>query len=500
MDRMAGWATLRHNGAGEKGCVEKKGNSFHMSLTRHESGSHSAGPGLLCLLGRRARRSLPIVVLVSIALLLMPWTGLLAVDSEFHAEDPWARIGQRLALEACASGEQSLFWARHYAAHPDYLDTVLARAEPWVAGIADELEQRDLPGELALVPMIESGYDPYAFSRRGAAGAWQLLEPTARSLGLVIDEHFDARRDMPEATSAALDYFEAMHRRLNDRWDLALAAYNAGPGRVARLSASGALSVQPWKSAELPGETRIYLARLLGLACLLAQPDRFEYDWPRVPVDSAALSITLDYPVDLAELAVRAGLDIQGLVELNAGHRRLDARVDHLLTLNVLAADRERVIAALERKPGALESQSGAAYRQARAELVALKSARIPENRNWHEVAPGETLWTLSHRYSVGADTIRRVNRLEAGAEVRAGEMIRIPAGVPTLLPDQYRVQPGDTLWSIAREQRVPVALLKRLNQISEDTTLQPGDVLELGEPRCCDQIPSLFEPIATGY
>ncbi len=432
----------------------------------------------------------------------LAWTLLLPawLLSATATAEHWQRLVDQFSLDACAADDSVLEWTRHYAAHPDFLDQVLNRAEPWVELLATEIEVRRLPGEIALVPILESGFDAYAFSRRGAAGAWQLMEQTALELGLTIDESFDARRDLPISIAGGLNYLETLYWRLGRRWDLALAAYNAGPGRVGRLHLNGQIGPQPWHSEALPGETRVYLARLMGLACLLAAPDRFEYRWPAPVPARRAVSIQLPAAVDLARLVVHADLDPASLVALNAGLGQIDAPVEPGRKLHVHASDHKRVLAALDlARPSAGGNGKGAQYHHSRQLLLAEKASRRPESRNWHQVVQGETLWSLSQRYSVGVAAIRRSNGMDSRTEVRTGELIQIPPGEPALLPDQYRVQPGDTIWGIARDQGVPVRALKKLNGLDTGAVLQEGQVIELGESRCCDQIPRLFEPIATG-
>ncbi len=425
------------------------------------------------------------------------WTLLLPawLLSASAMAEPWQRLVERFSLDACAAGESILHWTRHYAAHPDFLDQVLDRAEPWMDLLATEIETRQLPGELALVPILESGFDAYAFSRRGAAGPWQLMEQTARELGMTIDESFDPRRDMPTSTAGGLGYLETLYWRMGRRWELALAAYNAGPGRVGRLHMNGLVDSQPWQSAALPGETRIYLARLMGLACLLTDPARFGYRLPATDPDRRAVTVKLFAPVDLARLVVHADLDPVRLVTLNAGLIHVDLPVEPGQKLHVHAAYHDRMLAALNlSRPGPDANAKVAAYQEARRVLLSAKASRRPDNRNWHQVGQGETLWSLSQRYSVSIAAIRRSNGLDERAEVRVGELIQIPPGERALLPDQYRVQPGDTIWGIARDQGIPVRRLMQLNALKPDAVLQEGQVIELGESRCCEQIPRLFE------
>lgn len=476
-------------------------------------------------------------------LLVIALAGPLAADPGDHA---WAGIVDRLVFTDCAPDGAAADWRRTYVAYPQELSRSLDRAGPWLALVLAELERRDLPGDLALVPIIESGYDPYAFSNQGAAGGWQFLAETALELGLEISPSFDARRDMLAATPAALDYLEQMYHRLGRRWELALAGYNAGPGRVARALAEAGADASIDEIA-LPGETRSYLARLSGLSCLLADAEAYGIDLPQLSRQPAFDVVELAGPTDLVAIANEAGIAPKALLWLNAGLARLVTPVDGPHRLLVPAGHGEAVgriapraraaaslvwddnnvrrrdsLAGIARRhdvslralehlnaldgelpvpgqrlhlPAPRRPERSADYARMFDHMLGLLQGRLPEWRLRHHVLEGENLWMLSQRYSVPASAIRRANGLGPQAEIRAGQWIEIPPHELATGPDQYRIQPGDTLLTIARDYGLTVTRLKQLNQLRPDSLLVPGQVISLGEPRCCDQIPSLFLP-----
>jgi membrane-bound lytic murein transglycosylase D len=476
-------------------------------------------------------------------LLALGLAGPLAADPADHA---WAGIVDRLAFSDCPADGAVADWRRHYVDHPQELGRALNRAEPWLALVLAELERRDLPGELALVPIIESGYDPFAFSSQGAAGGWQFLADTALELGLDISPTFDARRDMLSATPAALDYLEQMYHRLGRRWELALAGYNAGPGRVARALAEAGTDASIDQIA-LPGETRSYLARLSGLSCLLANATAHGIDLPQLSRQPAFDVVKLAGPTDLVAVALESGIAPEALLWLNAGlaqlvtpaqgpHRLLvpagqgelvqptlpraraagslvwdDNNVRRRDSLAGIARRHDVSLRALEhlnaldgelpvpgqrlQLPAPRRPERSADYARMFEHMLGLLQGRLPEWRLRHHVLEGENLWMLSQRYSVPASAIRRANGLGPQAEIRTGQWIEIPPHELATGPDQYRIQPGDTLSTIARDHGLAVTRLKQLNQLRADSLLVPGQVISLGEPRCCDQIPSLFLP-----
>ena len=149
-------------------------------------------------------------------------------------ENIWDRVVDNFALPECSEHEIALTWAQWYADHPDYMARIFKRAQPWIFYIAEELERRGMPGEIALLPIVESAYDPFAFSSGRALGAWQFIASTGRNYGLNQDWWYDGRRDVWASTDAALNYLQHMADMFDGDWLLALAGYNSGENRVHR--------------------------------------------------------------------------------------------------------------------------------------------------------------------------------------------------------------------------------------------------------------------------
>ena len=415
-------------------------------------------------------------------------------------DDVWPMLAERFEMVECSPGDVFDRIARKHAAHATTLRRVLRRAEPWLAFVAAEIIQRDLPGELALLPMVESGYDAFAYSRRQAAGSWQLLENTALAHGLVINAEFDGRRDMLLATPVALDYLEALYQRLDHRWDLAIQAYNAGPTRISRLLAAQNKGHSADKSPLLPvpGETRAHFSRLMGLACLFSRAADFGFEWPEVPTEPPIRVIDLEHPADLARVTAEAGLDPSAMIKLNAGLRTLTTPAEGPHRLVVPRDSAARVKAVLDRHdsthpPSSIGSDLP--LDRIRQILDQLQDQLLPERHYRHRVGPGENLWVLSQRYSVPVGSIRRSNGLDAAGRIRPGQLIRIPPGTPTLLPHQYRIQPGDTLWSIARDHRMSIRELVDINAMATDEPLLPGQVITVRGSACCKQVFEALSP-----
>ena len=191
-------------------------------------------------------------------------------------DNVWAKVVDDFKLPGCADHEESRVWSRWYADHGAYMARVMKRAQPWIYYIAQELEARDMPGELALLPVVESAYDPFAYSSGMALGTWQFIASTGKQYGLRQDWWYDGRRDVYSSTNAALDYLEHLNKKFDGDWMLALAAHNGGKGRVARAIATAEKNGKPtnYWALQLPRETTKYIPKLIALTAIIAYLQR----------------------------------------------------------------------------------------------------------------------------------------------------------------------------------------------------------------------------------
>jgi len=359
--------------------------------------------------------------------------------------------------------------------HPAYFERVLERARPYLPHVAREVEARGLPAELAFLPMIESAFDPFAYSHGRAAGLWQIVPATGRHLGLKQNWWYDGRRDVLASTRVALDYLEYLHGLFDGDWLLAVAAYNSGQGRVGRAIRKNRAAGRPtdfWH-LRLPRETRSYVPRLLALARVLDDPAAHGLSLPRIPREAAFADVELDGQIDLAVAAELAGIELAELQRLNPGFNRWATDPDGPHRL-LLPAD------------------SVTAFRAALAKLP--PEARVRWQR--HQVRRGETLGGIAQRYKTTIGTLQSVNGL-SGTRIRAGAHLMIPtatrsaAAYPLSAENRlastqsrdregrarsdYTVRSGDSLWTIARRHDVGVRELAAWNGMA------PGDTLSIG-------------------
>ncbi len=456
-------------------------------------------------------------------------------------DDLWHRVIQRFSFAHCPDDSRAQQWAQWFGDRPDYMERVLARAQPWLYDIANELEARDLPGELALLPIVESAYDPFAYSHGRASGAWQFLSGTARDYGIEINEFYDGRRDVYAATRAALDYLAHLSNLFDADWELALAAYNAGQGRVRRAVQRNLARGRPatFEHLSLPRETRAYVPKMHGLGCLFLEPERYGLSLPEWPDRPSLARIDLEGPTDIVVLSARADLDLAELIALNAGLNRhltsptgphhlivpldrKDAVINTLPSLNGensivwqeisvrrgdtlsgLAQRHNTSVRALRdannlngdmlsigqvlRLPGEGISPENSVYADRYQELASLQERLLPTRRFQHQVRPGESLWLIARNYRVSVSDIQRWNGMGANSLIRPGQRLMIhmdspgarnAAGSEPAAPSHYTVRNGDSLWLIARRHQVRLNDLMRWNDLNETSVLRPGQRL----------------------
>ncbi|HTO58537.1 MAG TPA: transglycosylase SLT domain-containing protein, partial [Pseudomonadales bacterium] len=221
------------------------------------------------------------------------------------------------------------------------------QARRYFAYVVDAVHQRQLPMELALLPIIESTLDPYAFSHRGASGLWQLVPTTAKQYGVTIDWWYDGRRDPVDSTAAALDYLTYLHDEFGD-WLLAIAAYNGGEGRVRRAIANAGPGAT-FFDLKLPRETQRYVPKVLALAHLIAENDN-DY-LPQIDPAPPFYPMTIDDQVDIEKLASIGAFSTDELFRLNAGLNRRATPPDGPYRILVPASDKEAFESALDQYP-----------------------------------------------------------------------------------------------------------------------------------------------------
>ena len=230
------------------------------------------------------------------------------------------RMGFRLAPLGSALVQD---WEQYYARRPDYVARMVDRGSRYLYHVIEEVERRNMPAEIALLPMIESAYNPQAYSRSHASGMWQFIPSTGKLYGLRQNFWYDGRRDVLAATSAALDYLEKLHGMFDD-WNLALAAYNWGEGAVSRAIAKNQAKGLPtdYESLTMPAETRNYVPKLQAVRNIIANPEQFGITLADVPNRPYFATVTTDRHIDVKLVAKFAEMSVEEFHFLNPAHNK----------------------------------------------------------------------------------------------------------------------------------------------------------------------------------
>ncbi len=450
----------------------------------------------------------------------------------------WERLVHNFALPECSEQKISRNWAHWYADRPDYMARVLKRAQPWIYFIAGELDKRGMPAELALLPIVESAYDPFAYSRGRAMGTWQFIASTGRRYGLKQNWWYDGRRDVWAATHAALDYLTHLHEKFEGDWLLALAGYNSGENRVAREVRKNLAKGRPgdfW-NLSLPRETRGYVPKLLGLTCLFRDPEKYDFQFPSTMDAPVIAAVDLDLQADLVLISQFSGVAIDVIFSLNPGYNRwatspdgpnrvilpiegaekLQQQLAQIGTFNLMKWDQVTVksgdslskLAQVHKVPVSVIRSANEIdgdlirigqkirlprdeqllidplYAVAANELQRLQAGLIAADLVSHLVKPGESLSVIAHRYRVTVKNLQDWNKIGDPRSLRAGRKITVfhnPAPVVNRSAAlQHTVQSGDSLWSIARKYKVNLNDLIRWNGLHQGTVIRPGQSLKI--------------------
>ena len=398
----------------------------------------------------------------------------LAAEKENNA---WYRLQQGMQLIPVdnARVRAQLKW---YLNHPGYLQRVMERARPILPFVLDELERRNLPTELALLPIVESAYQAFAYSHGRASGMWQIIPSTARFLGLKQNWWYDGRRDIIESTRAAISYLDSLAQQFNGDWELALAAYNAGPGKIRSAVRYNRKKKRPtdfWHLTRIRNETRSYVPKMFALQELFSNPDKYHLDLVPVTNQVSYEVVELDGQIDLALAADLAGISVNELYQLNPAFNRWATapKGPHRLLL-----PRDKV------------------------EQFKIGVAQVPPGKriNWvrHKIKNGETLSHISKKYRSTVALIREVNNIR-GSRIRAGKYLMVPTATKSLkayslsansrlasIQNTNRngnkrvhiVRSGQSLWSISRSYGVTIRALAKWNGIAPIDTLSVGQKL----------------------
>ena len=398
-----------------------------------------------------------------------PPPEVVGIDRAQVPTDLWLRIRKGFAIPDLQSPlvRQK---TKQYAARPEYLQRILERSKLYLYHIVEEIEKRGMPTELALLPMVESAFNPMAYSRAHASGLWQFIPGTGKRYDLAQNMWYDGRRDIVDSTNAALDYLTKLHRMYGD-WQLALASYNWGENAVRRAIERNkkAKKKTDYASLRMPKETRHYIPKLQALENIIANPAAFGVDLDAIPNQPYFAVINEIPDIDVHVAARLAEMPVEEFIALNPGFSRPLIRSSAARRI-ILPAD--KLVAFYDNLDQLDES-----------DLV-----------SWQVYKPerGEKLEAIARRFDLTVAELKRVNGITPHSTRVPAELVvpkndeakatlaQLPLMYAPPIPQYGKaravhvVKKGDTLGSIAKRYRVSVASLKAWNQV--------GRVLQVGQ------------------
>lgn len=396
------------------------------------------------------------------------------------SSDLWQRIRNGFALQNLEHPlvQESEAW---YANRPDYFHRMTERSRRYLYHIVEEVERRGMPMEIALLPMIESAYNPAAYSRSHAAGIWQFIPSTGKLYGLKQNWWYDGRRDVVAATTAALDYLQYLHGLFGD-WELALAAYNWGEGALARAQLKNRAQGLPidFQNLALPPETRNYVPKLVAVKNIIGNPAQFGLELESVPNRPYFGAVTLTRHIDMKLAAQLAEIPLDEFTALNPAHSRPVIHAKDAETLLLPEDKVETFLANLEDYDKPLSIWQ--TYTVKRGERLGRIAPRfgisLTQLQHVNGISPrtrvssGHTLLVPAHR-SVAQPDLSAGNFVETAAPAssrRAAHTVRKgkpAAHAAARKRTHYTVRKGDTFFGIAQRFKVAVADLQRWNNLS---------------------------------
>ncbi|MBA5763373.1 LysM peptidoglycan-binding domain-containing protein [Vibrio sp. 404] len=390
-------------------------------------------------------------------------------------EDVWQRIAMQLEMPI-PEHKKVDYYRTWYLKHPSHLKTVSQRAQPFLFLITEKIEQRNLPLELALLPIVESSFDAFAYSHGSAAGLWQFVPSTGKMYGLEQNFWYDGRRDVSAATDAALDFLTDLNQRFDSNWQHAIAAYNSGGGRVSSAIRKNKKLGKPidFFSLDLPKETSSYVPKLLALADIIANQEKYGIDIPAIANKQVVEVVQPKEQLDLAIAANYAGISVRELQGLNPAYNQWATAPDGNNQL-LLPVD------SVKKFHSQLNANRGKGMKVVR-----------------YKVQSGDTVSVLARKYNTTSKVIRSANNMKSNS-IRIGQHLLIPvstkddqaytlsaanrlAKTQATARGKYKlthtVSKGDSLWSIAKANKVSHTSLAKWNGMGPRDTLRIGQNL----------------------
>lgn len=485
-------------------------------------------------------------LLLLIALLILASTSLTRIatgsswaqhNRHYQSDNLWSHIRNNFSMDDAEDNPKVQAQIRWIKKHPTYIYRLTTQAAPYLYYVYHQVQAKNIPAEVALLPMIESAYDPFAYSRAGAAGLWQLMPGTASGLGLKQDWWYDGRRDVYASTEAALKYLIYLNDFFDGNWMHTIAAYDSGEGTVQQAILKNRRLGRPTNYWELPlpHETQAYIPRLLALVAIIKHPWRYGIDLPHVLDEPYFAKVDVGHQVNLADVAKTAHIKQTELYKLNPGFNRWATdpagpfnivlpidKVDHFKAnlnkpnpqksvtwqyyvvnkddnLSTIANRYKTTVALLKTvnklqkkylKPGQELLIPATAHKlnqdipEQRRRVITQKIARLGPHKYIHQVKSYDTMESIAKKYQVKAAALRfwnnkKNNKLTEGEKIVIWtKMSKRKIQSASIL--HYKVEKGDSLIKIAKRYHINVADLKKWNPEASTGVIKVGQHLAI--------------------
>lgn len=437
--------------------------------------------------------------------------------------DLWRDIAREFTLSTRYAGKP-INPLDHFIGPLKHITLASQRATPYLAHINKEIQKRGLPAEIALIPIIESGYKPHATSSSGAAGLWQLMPATANRFGLHQSKWYDGRRDIIASTRAALDYFEELRDRFRGDWKLIFAAYHSGERTIERaieLNLQQGLSTD-FYSLRLPKLTEAYVPKLLAVTEIIANPQAFGLELAKISNSEPFEEINVGVGLDLNRILIWTDLDEKTFDILNPAHlKKLTIEgppptvLVPIAVANIIRNELALVEPSSRYRPRIITVEpndtlseisflTGLSVEKIK-KFNSLRSNRlrigqrllIPMPRvappidptilskrliaTEHVVAANDTLWGIAAYYKTTIDNLIKENNIPPGSVLKIGQKLILPSRLPNGEDSNYHtVEQGESLWTIATKLGTTVKDLTNLNRLHDESILKIGQVIRV--------------------
>ena len=378
-------------------------------------------------------------------------------------ENVWGRIRAASSNDQEHLDEKTLVYINAYLSNPNQLDKLLEKGRYFIYFVLEELERYRLPPELALLPYIESNYDPFSISASGAMGIWQFMPATARIYGLKDTWWYEQRHDPLASSKAAVRYLAYLHNRFNNEITYTLAAYNGGPTLLEKQIKLNKKLGKPtnYKNLKLPKQTKEYVPKFKAMLELVLNAEKYGLNLPNFPNKKILGNIELNGQVEILAFSEFAGLKPEFIYKLNAGYTKWASPPGDKTTFNI---------------PIELE------------EVLNLKKDKfIKTNQiNWvtHKVSRGDSLWKIAEEFDTEVNVLKKVNYLASNV-LNLNQELLIPLSNDqnqTFIPYQaHIISEGDTLWNLGIQYKISPAEIAKNNGLRMNSTLTIGKELNIG-------------------